>query len=391
MDDDILTKLRAERDRDRAAARAMIESPDYDPESEALKQLETRATKLDAQIEHLTKTFEAQQAADAVDGRLAKAERARERKSGVTAVQTRDSWGEQFINSDQFREYRQRGSSGIVEIDAGEVQTRALPTGLSDLVAAGVTLGKTTVDVAPPPAPTPLLDAISRVPVSSNSIEYVAWMKVAGGADVVPEKGVKPSVEYGPQVESDTLDTIAVYTQLTRQLIEDMPTVRTYIDNELVRDVARKEEELARAVLSASATIPTVTGEDLLAAIRIGIATVETAGYTPNAVLMNPADWAALDMAVMSSTLVGPQVRQSFWGLTPIPDPTQPEGSAVVGDFKSAMTQWYRSAIGLYITDSHADTFLKNVFTLLAERRSLTAIVRPGALARVGAEAAPVG
>lgn len=387
--DDILEKLRADRDRDRAAARAMIESPDYDPESEALKQLETRATKLDAQIEHLTKTYEAQRAADAVDGRLVKAERARERQGGSAGVQTRESWGEQFIRSDQFREYRQRGSSGIVEIDAGEVQTRALPTGLADLIAAGITPSKTTVDLAPPPAPTPLLDSISRVPVSSNSIEYVAWLKIAGGADVVAEKALKPSAEWGPEVESDTLDTVAVYTQLTRQLIEDMPTVRTYIDNELVRDVARKEEELARAALAGNAVIPTVTGEDLLAAIRVGMATVETAGYTPNAVLMNPADWAALDMAVMSSTLIGPQVRQSFWGLTPIPDPTQPEGSAVVGDFRSAMTQWYRSAIGLYITDSHADTFLKNVFTLLAERRSLTAVVKPHALARVGAEVAP--
>lgn len=387
MPTDILENLRAERDRDRAAARAIIESDDYDPESDALKQLETRATKLDAQIEHLTKTYEAQRAADAVDGRLVKAERARERQSSTT-VQARESWGDQFVNSDQFRDYRGRGSSGIVEINAGDIQSRALPTGLADLTAAGLTLGKTTVDLQPPAPPTPLLDAISKVPVSNNAIEFVSWAKVAGGAAVVPEKGVKPSAEWAPSVTSDTLDTIAVYTQLTRQLIEDMPSVRSYIDGELVRDVILKEEQQAAAALAA-AVLPTAEGEDLLAAIRIGIAEVQEAGYSPNAVLMNPADWAALDVAVMSSTLVGPMVRQSFWGVTPIPSSAQPAGTAVVGDFKTAITQWYRSAVGLYITDSHADTFLSNVFTLLAERRALTAVVRPQALVEVSAAVAP--
>lgn len=386
MDTEILDNLRAERDRDRAAARAMIESKDYDPESDALKQLEQRATKLDAQIEHLTKTYEAQRAADAVDGRLVKAERARERQT--TTVQARDSWGEQFVTSDQFRDYRGRGSSGIVEINAGDIQSRALPTGLTDLTAAGLTLGKTTVDLQPPAPPTPLLDAISKVPVSNNAIEFVSWAKIAGGAAVVPEKGDKPSAEWAPSVTSDTLDTIAVYTQLTRQLIEDMPSVRSYIDGELVRDVILKEEQQAAAALAA-AVLPTATGEDLLAAIRVGIAEVQAAGYSPNAVLMNPADWAALDVAVMSSTLVGPMVRQSFWGVTPIPSPAQPAGTAVVGDFKTAITQWYRSAVALYVTDSHADTFLSNVFTLLAERRALTAVVRPQALVEVSAAVAP--
>lgn len=386
MDTEILDNLRAERDRDRAAARAMIESKDYDPESDALKQLETRATKLDAQIEHLTKTYEAQRAADAVDGRLVKAERARERQT--TTVQARDSWGEQFVNSDQFRDYRGRGSSGIVEINAGDIQSRALPTGLTDLTAAGLVLPKTTVDLQPPAPPTPLLDAISKVPVSNNAIEFVTWAKVAGGAAVVAEKGAKPSAEWAPSVTSDTLDTIAVYTQLTRQLIEDMPSVRSYIDGELVRDVVLKEEQQTAAALAA-AVLPTAEGEDLLAAIRVGIATVQTAGYSPNAVLMNPADWAALDVAVMSSTLIGPMVRQSFWGVTPIPSAAQPAGTAVVGDFKTAVTQWYRSAVALYVTDSHADTFLSNVFTLLAERRALTAVVRPQALVEVSAAVAP--
>jgi hypothetical protein len=177
---------------------------------------------------------------------------------------------------------------------------------------------------------------------------------------------------------------IAAYTQLTRQLIEDQPAVRSLIDNELRREIAREEEEHAAAVLAA-ATLPTASGDDLLSGIRVGIGTVQAAGYSPNAVLLNPADYADMDVAVMGATLLGPVIRQSFWGLTPLAANSQPVGTATVGDFRSGVQRFYRSQISLFVTDSHADTFLTNVFTLLAERRSLTAVVRPAALVEVTA------
>jgi HK97 family phage major capsid protein len=249
---------------------------------------------------------------------------------------------------------------------------------------AGLDLGKTTVDVQPPTAPTPLLDNINRVQVTSNAIDYVSWAVVAGAAAIVAEGAAKPSIEFGPTVTSDSLDNIAAYTQLTRQLIEDAPSVRDMINNMLVREILREEEEQVATAIGA-ATLPTAAGADLLAAIRVGVAEVQTAGYAPNAVLLNPADWADLDNAVMSATLNGPVIRQNFFGLTVIPAPAQTAGTAIVGDFRTGVTQFYRSEVALYISDSHASTFLSNVFTLLCERRSLAAVVRPDALVEVAA------
>ena len=180
-----------------------------------------------------------------------------------------------------------------------------------------------------------------------------------------------------------TLDNFAVYTQLTRQMMEDQAAVTSLIDGELRRDVAKAEENDAAAVLAAAAaSIPDASGGgDLLAAIRVAIGTVQTAGYNPTAVLMNPADWADLDIAVMGLTNNGPAaVGRNFWGLRPIPSVAQAAGTAIVGDFTSAIHHYFRSAITLYVTDSHSDTFLSNVFTLLAERRSKTVVVRPAAL-----------
>lgn len=377
---DVLDQLRAERDKHRAAAIALIESPDYDPNSEAVKASEERSIALDAQIERLAGVLEQQRAADILDGKISKASKA----AGVEqAVEARENIGEAFVRSEQFAAYRGAlgGRSGVFEL---EVEARALPTGLAAMATASLNLPKTTRDNSAPVLPTPLLEAVTTIQVSTNSIEYVAWAKIAGGADKVAEGALKPSAEFGPSVVAAVLDTIAVYTQLTRQLIEDAPAVRDKINGELVIDVLRKEEAEAAAALAA-ATLPTVVGsagagDDLLTVIREGIGTVQAAGYTPTHVLLNPADWAALDNVVMGSTLNGPTVGRTFWGLTPIASSSQPAGTATVGDFRSAIERYVRSNIALYVTDSHADTFLKNVFTLLAERRSKTVVVRPQAL-----------
>jgi len=376
----VLDKLCTERDEVTNAAVAMAEAEEFNPEDKTYLELRSRATDLNARIGSLAELMDQQRAADQLDGKLAKAAQARSNEPPANnQVQTRESWGEAFVRSDVFRNYRGRGTSGMHEIEA--VQTRALPTGVADLIAAGLTPTKYAVDLTPPVAPTPLLDNVTTIPVSGNAIEYIAWSKKAGGAAKVAEKAPKPSAEWGPTVTSATLDNWAVYTQLTRQLLEDFAAVRGYIDGELQRDIVRAEEADAVAVLAAaSGTIPDAVNADLLAAIRVGIGTVQAAGYTPTAVLLNPADWALFDIGIMGDTLNGPRVNQTFWGLTPIPSTTQPAGSAVVGDFKSAVHHYVRSAIALYITDSHADTFLSNVFTLLAERRGKTAVVRPQAL-----------
>jgi Phage capsid family len=380
----VLDKIRTERDQARAAALAIAEGEEFNPEDATFVDLQTRAEELDRRAGALAGLMEQQAAADAFDGRMHKA---------VTRQRTPDALvgpGELFTRSDAYSGYAFRGTSGRFYLDDDQINARALPTGIVDLIAAGWKGAPTRVDTTPPVAPTPLLDSMATVNVSSNAIEFVAWVKKAGGATKVAEKGPKPSAEYGPTVTSSTLDTIAVYTQLTRQLIEDEPAARSVIDNLLQQDVVRAEEAEAAAVLAAaSAVIPDAEGADLMAAIRVGMGTVQAAGYVPNAVLLNPADWAALDIAVLVGTMRGPTVNGNFWGLTPIPSTTQTEGTAVVGDFRAALTHYIRSQVALYITDSHADTFLSNVFTLLAERRAKTVLVRPQALAECAATVVP--
>ena len=355
-------RLAGELEKIQTQARAIAEKDDpSEADTKNLSELLAEGKAIQARADSLL-------AVDAMSGTGAK----------LTAVQTREahptpeaeSWGDRFVRSDEFTDYRGRGTSSRVRIE-----TRALPSTLTSMAPA-ISRTKRLVEDAEFPAP--LLDLIPTITVGSNGFDVVRFAKTAGGADIVAEGAVKPSAEYVPNSTPITLDTIAVWTQLTRQLIEDEPAIRSKIDTELRREVARKLESESAAALAA-ATLPTATGASLLEAVRVGIGTVQAEGYRPNAVLLNPADWATLDITVLGMTLIGPSVGSQFWGLRPVAATAQPAGTATVGDFSAGVERYSRSGISLYITDSHASTFTSNVFTILAETRSKTVVIHPDA------------
>lgn len=385
MTSSVLEKICDERDEVRSAAIAIAESAEFNPEDKTFVDLQSRAQELDKRVASLTSLMEQRQAADALDGKFAKANQQRQTQTH-TQTQTREaeSWGTSFVRSSAFTDYGRHGQSAKFEIDT--VQERALPMKISEMFAAGLKGSVMSVDTTAPTPPTPLLDVMTKVQVQGSAIEYVAWAKAAGGAATVAEAAPKPSAEFRPTVTPATLELIAVWSSLTRQMLEDYTAVRDIVDQELRREVAREEEEHAAAAIVA-ADIPTAEGDDLLSAIRVGIGQVQSLGYSPSAVLLNPADYADLDISVMGATLLGPTIRANFWGLTPVPANSQPAGTATVGDFATATRFFYRSDIALFISDNVGSDFLSNVFTLLSERRSLSAVVRPQALVECSAAA----
>jgi HK97 family phage major capsid protein len=129
---------------------------------------------------------------------------------------------------------------------------------------------------------------------------------------------------------------------------------------------------------------------DLLAGIRIGIGTVQSAGYAnPTTVLVNPADYAAIDISVMGTAGIAPQSQSTLWGVKVIAAAAVPVGTAYVGDFQNGLTLFDRGTTAVMMTDSHADYFIRNMLLVLAETRALPAVTEPQALVKVGVGVAP--
>jgi HK97 family phage major capsid protein len=194
---------------------------------------------------------------------------------------------------------------------------------------------------------------------------------------VVAEGAAKPELEWAPTVTSASLETIAGRTSFTRQMAEDAPAVRSFINGELQRAVATKVEAQAKAAVIA-ATLPTATGPTgagVSGAIRQGIATVQAAGYNPNAVIMHPDDAVLIDIESMTQFRGDP-----YWGLSPVYNTAATEGIVTVGDFKSGVQHYRRNSVSLYVTDSHASNFSLNILDALAEQRCKTVVTRSAAL-----------
>lgn len=372
---DRLDELQEERSQAAAAAASLLTSESYDPESPDLKAFEERAAALDNQIERLGALLASQTAADALDGKLARAS-----KSARSADTEDRSIGEAFVESDAWAQYNYRGTSQKVDIE-----TRALPHALANFSEALALESNTVVDVTPNKPKFTFLPLATVVPVTTNSVDFITWSKVAGAAAVVPEGTLKPSVEFTANTESASLATVAAHTSITRQLAEDSVAVKSYIEGSLQYEVSAKiEAEAKAAVVAAVASIDDVTSpvdSGVSGSILAGQAELEDRGYNPNGFLIRKSDLVALKIAAADK----PGTYTPFWGMTPVQvgDADLAAGQVVVADFGKAINHYSRSGISLYATDSHEGNFRLNVLDLLAECRVLTKVVREDAMVSV--------
>jgi HK97 family phage major capsid protein len=361
---------------------ALAQRDDFNPEDVA--DLKARAGSLQSQIQTLTESMAARAAASDMDQVLARSAREQDRRKQEAAAYG-DTPGELFTRSKAFTGYAGHGKSGVVDLP---IHSRAitLPIKTTDFPSA---LAAGSQFIAQPGLYTPLLDLIPSISTSLASFPIWGTKVLEGGAAVVAEGSVKPQLDIGEAKIDVALDMVAVWTQATRQALDDIPMMRSLIDQELVRAVLRKFEELATTAIT-SASLPTAEapaeGGTLMGAIRYGVAKVQTAGWNPNAVAVNPDDAASIEIA----SLVLPGLVNPFWGLRVVPVPGLTAGTAIVGDFSNGAVTFERSAgVSVFITDSHADTFTSNIFTMLAETRRKTVVRRADAFAKVSVAAAP--
>lgn len=277
--------------------------------------------------------------------------------------------GDVFVRSAAYRDFQARGYGRSDVVDVPMWETRA-PQTTGDW---GVTPGL----VVPRPAGlyTPVSSSLSVVTVSAPNVDYVTYSAASDAVDV-NEGSAKPEAVLTPTPVSATLPTQAHWSDVTRQLMEDSTAVTSLIEGELMRGVARKIEANAAAAINGGSYTET-TNADMLAAIREAKGKVEVRGFMPDTLFINPADLAALDIQVMNNAGLAAVQQQSYFGLKVVPTAGITLGTTVVADAMSAFMHFQRTTIQVYVDMSTG--FKSNYGTILAEARTLTAVVHPDA------------
>nr|WP_163567117.1 phage major capsid protein [Fodinicola feengrottensis] len=167
------------------------------------------------------------------------------------------SAGQQFVDSDGFRDYAQRGAQGQYE---GEVRT--LLTQGDGTAGGGLFVPRGT---PLPPVPNRqrlfVRDLLSVIPTNLLSVPYIRESNNASDDALITgptaEGSNKPEVAMTFTAQDAPIRTIAGWIPVTRQLLANAPTVSGYIDSRLGYMVQLAEE---KQVLNGSGTAPAIRG-----------------------------------------------------------------------------------------------------------------------------------
>jgi HK97 family phage major capsid protein len=362
-----------------------------DTEQASLTQWQSRCGEIDKQLAVFNDQLASQRAYAQLRTDLADAEQdpePRQLERRTANLPATREWGQVFIESAEFRAYGGRGTMEAVTLP-GIYERAPIDSG----GIGGLPTLPQTVTVAGPAFPTPLLAACGHMGTNSNVVQWLKDDSPAPPAGVVPEGTPKPEADITLDTETGTLQTYAHWKGITRQALSNLPLIQSIVTNKLRQGIYTKIESDIAALLAAG-TFDTVTyggtgasaNVTFLGAIRQAIAEVQVNGFpNANTVLLNPADWAALDVAVMMESVDGPVRMGQFWGLRPVPVAEIPAGTAYVGDTQNAVTVFEQGSASTFMSDSHNDNFIRNVLVILAETMALPLVTQAAALAKVAA------
>jgi hypothetical protein len=286
-----------------------------------------------------------------------------------------NSLGEQFIKSfNENRDLFDKTRSVRLEIKAaGDAITT---TSGRTIVGGGVG--------APGAALLGLQNAIpNRASPGSSAAEYSRYTGTQGAAAQQAAEGdAKAAVRPDHSLITQTALTIAGVSKMSRQAMNDSAELVRSVDITLRRSVNTALDVALTtgatgftggiAGLATAYTSLIYTG--MADAVSEGVATMQTAGFNPDVVAVNPADWLAAQVAkgsdghYLSGSYLG-AMPQEMRGLRVVLSPTVAAGKALLLD--SAHTE-------LLLVDNFTievgyvnDDFTKNLCSILGELRVL--------------------
>ena len=354
-----------------------------------------------------------QLAYDEADTNLTLAERLESQLLGQLAGVNGNSYGrgESIFNDPQTIQTLERlgnGSFPIGAVNLGPLSTREeLVQRINTGSWGQPKLSQATGDVTVPDSarlgtyygivpqlrrPLSLLDIIPTAPMDGRSFGYMQETGSLDDAREVVEAELKPATDVVLTEQEVTAATIAVFTKLKRQQLADTASLSQTINERLVYQCLRRLENqvlagdgvgenilgilnhpIGSVVFDAASALSDLTLD--------GIVSVIDADATPDAVVLNPADWAGM----LKAKAAGSGVRldsdgmfssppNTAWGLPVVTAKVLPQSTALVGAFGTCARLFIREPVNVRASDSDADDFTRNRVTALGELRAGLAV-----------------
>jgi HK97 family phage major capsid protein len=254
--------------------------------------------------------------------------------------------------------------------------------------------------VAPPLRRLTIRDLLIPGETGTNAIEYPRETGFTNAAAPVAEGAVKPKSDLAFDLKTAPVRTIAHIFKGSRQLLDDAPQLRTYIDGRARYGLQLKEEQqlisgdgtganilglLPQSTAFAPAAAATPANATALDRLRLAILQVTLAELPASGFVLNPVEWAGIELTKDTTgryIIANPQggIAPTLWNLPVVATIAMTSNRFLCGAFDMAAQIFDRMEIEVLVSTENEDDFVRNMVTFRAEERLALAVYRPEAL-----------
>jgi HK97 family phage major capsid protein len=273
-----------------------------------------------------------------------------------------------------------------IEVPMREIKTAILGSGaINDVLAPSMQPAidpgaRRTLTVRSLLTTSPTSNAAIEMPTKASTTPGSPIMQPGEGS-AMGEGGVTFNTSFIP------VQTIGYWIPLSKQVLEDSPTLAATVNGELLWGLGLREEDqllngdgtaysLDGLIQNATAWAnesPNVSSE--IDVIRSAIKQVRKADFNPSAIILNPDDWYDIETrkaGASDDAYAAGQPKASgstLWGLPVVESNSIASGTFLVGDFPRAGVLFEREQATVEIARHDDTNFQKNMLTLRVSER----------------------
>lgn len=246
--------------------------------------------------------------------------------------------------------------------------------------------------------PLTIRQVIPSITVTGNAVNSLKENAWTNSAAEVSQGAAKNESDLTFTNYDVNIRTVAHWIKVSNQLLADAPAVAAYIDTRLRDGLAQRIDS---QLLLGNGTSPNISGltdsgnftaftadsgANLVESINKAKYAMWAAGNAPDTVIVNPADWGAMEIAREGAGTgaylygaPGTNAGMSPFGVNVVLSAHMPTGYFLIAQMRTAATVFNRS--GAVIEMGYVNTdFTNNLVTIRAEERLALACDRPAAI-----------
>lgn len=312
---------------------------------------------------------------------------AQQQAAGHKGTDAALSLGEQFVKTPEFAAFA-KGDTQKARVELKNTVLGSPTTTTTPQYQPGIIPGAFR--------PLTINDILPQYSTGTDLVVLTREASFTNNAAETAQAAAKPESAVTFNKYNVPVETIAHWLKVSRQLMMDAPAVVSYIETRLRFGVDAKVDA---QLLNGDGTSPNISGlrdtgnftvytptaaDRLTDAINRAKYALWAIGYIADAVIVNPADWGAMEIAKATDGhylygMPGTVSGMNPFGVRVVISSQMPAGQFQIGQYGVSTGVWNRESTIVemgYVNDD----FTKNLVTLRAERRLGLEVSVPAAI-----------